>query len=329
MNIVYSASDLYSSLAGISIQSLLENNKQAKEINIYIMDNGISNANKEKLYSMVNGYGRNLVFFPLSEKLTKENINIQRWNISTFGRLFEASSLPEHVKKVIHIDCDTVIDGSIEPLWELDLSNAVVAGALECLSDKYKINIGMNPEDSYINAGNIVINLERIRELNLEEKFLEYIKSHSRLLTYVDQEVLNACVPESEKVVFPLKFNAYSILFFLDYKQLKKLRRVNHMFSIKEYEEAKKEAVIIHYTTCFLDGSRPWIEGNQHPRRNTFLKYKEMSPWADMPLWKDNRSKKQRFISTVVHLMPKVILVPLVSLVHGVIVPLRNKKLQG
>lgn len=38
MNVAYSASDLYSELAATSIASLLENNKDVDEINIFIID---------------------------------------------------------------------------------------------------------------------------------------------------------------------------------------------------------------------------------------------------------------------------------------------------
>lgn len=41
MNIVYSTSNLYSSLAGISLTSLLINNTDVETINIIIMDNNI------------------------------------------------------------------------------------------------------------------------------------------------------------------------------------------------------------------------------------------------------------------------------------------------
>lgn len=68
MNIVYSASDLYSSLAGISLTSIFENNKWADEINVFVMDNGIGIENKDKLYSLANKYGRKLSFFFVSRK---------------------------------------------------------------------------------------------------------------------------------------------------------------------------------------------------------------------------------------------------------------------
>ena len=41
MNVVYSSSDSYSLVAGVSMYSLLYNNKDSNEINIFMIDNGI------------------------------------------------------------------------------------------------------------------------------------------------------------------------------------------------------------------------------------------------------------------------------------------------
>ena len=327
MNVVYSASDLYSSLAGISLTSLLINNMDADEIHVIIMDNGISDGNKEKLKLTVQKYGRDIRFVPLSSSLEGTNINIQKWNISTFGRLFEASSL-SNLDKVIHVDCDTVVVGSLKPLWDLDMSHAVVAGAPDCLSDVYKSNIGLKPTDTYVNAGLLVMNLARIRELDLEQKFLQYIETKSKLLTYVDQEVLNSCVPEDEKIEIPLRFNSYSILHHLTYNQLKRLRHVEHMFSEDTYSDAIENPVVLHFTGCFLEGTRPWIKGDRHPKRSAFEKYKKMSQWADMPEWGDARSTLQLLESFVVKATPKCILAPVIGYIHGVYIPRRNRRLQ-
>lgn len=42
MNIVYSSSDSYAPIAGVSLYSLLKNNKQCKELSVFIIDNNIS-----------------------------------------------------------------------------------------------------------------------------------------------------------------------------------------------------------------------------------------------------------------------------------------------
>ena len=166
MNIVYSSSDSYAPIAGVSLYSLLKNNKQCKELSVFIIDNNISEKNKEKFTTLCAEFNRPLYFVPIAdiEKLTGTSIDIGRWNISTFGRLFEASLLPEWVEKVIHVDCDTMIMSSLEPLWNTDMTGKTVAGALECIGDNYKTEIGLKPEDTYINAGNIMLNLKKIRE---------------------------------------------------------------------------------------------------------------------------------------------------------------------
>ena len=62
MNVVYSSSDSYAPIAGVSIMSLLHNNTDADEINIYMIDNNISDENKKRFENMVDKFGRNIVF---------------------------------------------------------------------------------------------------------------------------------------------------------------------------------------------------------------------------------------------------------------------------
>ena len=121
MDIVYSSSDSYCEIAGISILSLLEHNRNVKELNLYLIDNQISAENKQKLENMIASFGRTLTYLahPDIEKRSATEINVGRWNISTFYRLFLPSMLPETVKKVLFIDCDTLVMQDLTPLWEM------------------------------------------------------------------------------------------------------------------------------------------------------------------------------------------------------------------
>ncbi|MEE1319703.1 MAG: glycosyltransferase family 8 protein [Ruminococcus sp.] len=326
MNIVYSSSDSYASVAGVSLYSLLCNNKSSDEINIYIVDNSISDENKEKFRKMCSDFGRSLTFIPIAdiEKLAGTKIDIGRWNISTFGRLFEASLLPKSVEKVIHIDCDTMVMSSLEDLWNTDMNGKIVAGSLECIGDNYKTEIGLTKDDTYINAGNIMLNLKKIRDDNTEELFRNYIKDHTHL-SFVDQAVLNACVKSDEKLVVPLDYNAYSIIYYIKYKNLRKVKRVTTFYTEKEVEKAVKEPAIVHFTTCFMDGSRPWIENNVHPLLSTYLDYKSKSPWADTPIWKDPRNPLKRFAYKMFRTLPQGFVAWSIGMIHGVLIPFKNK----
>lgn len=325
MNIVYSTSDLYAPLAGISLTSLLESNRDVPEIRIFILDNKIGEENREKLRKTCEKYRREIQFVPLTDILERISFDMKRWNISTFGRLFEASSLPQ-VDKVLHIDCDTIVTGSLEELWQTDLENRVLAAAPDCVSDAYKTNIGMAPEGLYIQAGVILLNLKRIRQLELEKAFTAYLETYGESLAFVDQEIINACVPEEEKRELPLKYNSYTLLHLLGYPQIRRFKHVTHMVTEENYREARENPVICHFTWCALEGTRPWVAGDDHPLKKEFVAWQSRSQWADMLPWEDTRKPGKKRLTALVNRIPKWILTPVVGYIHGVILPWRNAR---
>lgn len=328
MDILYSSSDSYAFLTGISILSLLENNKAAKEINIYIMDNHITDENKSKLCAVVEKYGRGIQFVPMPDMKVKTglDINTRRWNISTFGRLYMAGVLPETVHKVLNIDCDTIIVDSLEELWETDLTEKIVGGMLECINDRYRHNVGMKDGEFYLNGGIIFLNLDEVRKHDYERKFTDYIVKYGDSLAYLDQDVINGTVPQDKKVKLPIRYNMLSPYFYVNYEQMLTMRRSQSFYSKKEYEEGVKKPGLVHFTTCYLDGLRPWIKGNKHPYLQEFLRYKEMSPWKDVPLQEDKRNILIKMRSWFVRLISGNVLFTVAGLLHGVVVPVRNKR---
>ena len=328
MDILYSSSDSYAFLTGISLLSLLENNKKCEEINIYIMDNNISDKNKQKLTSMITNYGRKVSFVPMPDmkQLTGHQIETGRWNISTFGRLYMASALPETVHKVLNIDCDTIVVDSLEPLWNIDLTGKVVGGMSECINDRYRRNVGMKEGTPYLNGGLVFMNCDEVRKERYERKFTKYIRKYGSALAYLDQDVLNAVVPNDKKLVLPMRYNVISIYYYASYQQLLTIRRSKDFYSESEFKDAVENPGLVHFTTCFLDGLRPWIDGNEHPYRKVFLKYKAMSLWADEPMWKDKRSSVVKTRTMLIKKAPRGFLCRIASLLHGVIIPNRNLK---
>lgn len=323
MDILYSSSDSYAFLTGVSILSLLENNKHVSEINIYIMDNKITVENRDKLVRTVEKYGRNIRFVPMPDmkKMTGHDIETGRWNISTFGRLFMASALPDSVHTVLNIDCDTIIEGPLDEIWNVDMTGKIFGGVCECINYRYRRNVGKKDTDYYFNAGVVYLNLDEVRKANYEKKFIDYIINYGNSLAYLDQDVLNGVVEQEKKQALPLKFNMLSIYYYTSYKKLKIIRRSNSFYSECEYESAKANPCIVHFTTCFLDGLRPWIIGNRHPYRKNFLEYKQKSLWKDEPLWKDSRTIKEKIKQWMLDILPSIIVCEIASILHGVIKP--------
>ena len=147
-------------------------------------------------------------------------------------------------------------------------------------------------------------------------------------MAYLDQDVLNGVVEQDKKIKLPMRYNTLSIYFYATYEQVLKIRRSNReeFYSKEEFTAAVKNPGLVHFTTCFLDGLRPWIKGNRHPYLEKFLEYKEMSPWRDIPLQEDRRSSLVKVRTAMIRKTPRVVLCEVASVLHGVVIPEKNYK---
>lgn len=330
MNVVYSSSDIYSEICGVSLTSLFENNKDSKEINVFIIDNDISSLNKERFVELAKSYSRNLTFLPKPniEQLAHVDIYTGRWNIGTFFRLYLPSLLPANIDRVMYIDCDMIVRHSLEDIFNLDLKDKVVAGVDDCRSDLYRIDIGEQPGQLYINNGFMLVDLKKWREQNLEVEFTKYIADRYGDCTYMDQAPLNG-VLGSQNLIYELeaKYNAQRIFFDFSYKQLLKLRKPERHLSEEEYNEAVNDPVIVHFTPVFITGTRPWQKKDKHKFTSEYLHYKSISPWKDEPLRKDDRKTPKKVMTVICKITPKFIMIPVMSNLHAKWYPKKRIKI--
>ena len=91
MNILYQCDDNYAPYAGISIISLLLNNIDVDNINIYILSNGISKLNRDKIIKTCKKYNRSCIFLDcdfLDNELEKIGALKYKNSYTTFYKLF-------------------------------------------------------------------------------------------------------------------------------------------------------------------------------------------------------------------------------------------------
>lgn len=326
MIIVYSSSDSYAEIAGISILSLFENNKDADEIIIYIVDNGIAADNKRKLLGVASQFGRMLHFLtpPDIQAMLGIQLTIAKWNISTYYRLFLCSILPQQIERVIFLDGDTIVRGSLGPLWELDLGDCSVAAVDDTRSDYYKLELGLKASDTYTNSGVMVIDMTNWRQEDVQQQFIDELMKGRGNIPYVDQGVLNAVLSKQKKVmVLPPKYNAMTFLFYFSYSDLLRFRRPSSPYLTEaEYNEAVISPIVVHFFPCFMAGTRPWHENDTHKFTPEYCAYKALSPWKEMPYRPDNRKTYQKAGLWVCKHMPKGLMLFCVSLLHARVMPM-------
>ena len=66
MDIVYASDNRFAQILGVSLLSLFDNNSDA-DLSVYILDDGITNENKEKLLSIAQKYNRGLKFVSIPD----------------------------------------------------------------------------------------------------------------------------------------------------------------------------------------------------------------------------------------------------------------------
>lgn len=296
--VVYSSDDNYAQHTGVSIVSLLENNKHFNSIHIYIIDNEISEANKSNLIDIMKYYQREITFIDFNNYKSILQLNMQ-WNISisAYARLFISSVLPINVNKVLYLDCDTVIVNKIDQLWNTDVNEYYVAGVEDTVSSTTKNAVGIDINDKYINSGMLLINLKKWREDNIQDKFIKFIDSKNGSVNHHDQGVINGVLFKKIKTLNP-KFNLMTVYYTMKREDIVSYYRIdNEFYSEKTIKEALKNPVCIHFTPGFT--TRPWIKGCKHPKKQVYLDYLEKTPWKNSKLQKDKSKFRIKLINWI------------------------------
>lgn len=285
MYISYSSSDEYCEYTGISMISLFENNKNL-DLNIFLIDNGISLDNQKNILQIAKTYNREIVFVDGKKIIVELKNRVPEFNgsFSTYSRIILDKIYPDYVDKILVLDSDTVINGSIIELYKLDVSNKIIA-AVE--NPEFYMNNYLNNEEKdiikekqfYFNAGIMLVNLKEWRNKNFSNCINQAI-STLRQFEFVDQTILNKALPQNEYIRLPYKYN-YCGHLWNEKERKNKHAFFSKFFSETEIEEAERNPIIIHYKGYT---SRPWFKESDSSLQNLYLYYKSISPWKNTKL---------------------------------------------
>lgn len=304
MNIVYSSDENYVQHLCVSMVSLFENNYDVKEMSVYVVSNDISEESKKKLSIAAKRYERELTFIEF-EPYKKKLILDMEWNISisSYARLFLAEMLPEWCNRVIYIDCDTIVCNSLNSLYSLDMQGASVAGVNDLILGICKEKVGLKSSQKYINAGILLIDLEKWRKEKITETFLDFVNTYKGKVTHHDQGTINGTLSDTCMLLEP-KYNVMTPFYTQKYNRMLKFYHINNYYSEEEVKSAKENPTIIHFTPGNV--GRVWEYGCTHPKRDRYRQYLEMTPWRGNLLKAPKRSFKHKVLSWCEKKMPIV-----------------------
>ncbi len=255
INVCLACDDNYSKYAGVVIASVLANAKSDDDLTFYILDGGISETRKSEILSLKSIKPCDIKFIDIDERLFEDYKQVKSHKyitLASYYRLKLPSLLPD-VSRIIYLDCDMIVTTSLSGLFNKKLGEKPLAG----VSDIKKKMVKNNP--TYVNAGMLVMDLDNMRKQNIEEKFLEWAKSHTNNIRTGDQEIINE-VCRGNILVVEDEWNVQS----------------SNFTNRSSYTNNPK---IIHFTAKL----KPWHYASFSYHRNLYFKYLQMTPWKLSP----------------------------------------------
>lgn len=319
MNIIYTCDNNFVWIMGVSMISLFENNKSCEEIRVYLLGDSISEDNERTLDSIARRYQREFILINVPDLNIPERLSSNRWPKSAFTRMFAGEIMPAEIDRAVYLDCDTIVSASIEELTLYPTENYAICGVKDCVSRPYKDKIGIVKNGSYINAGVLLMDLNKLRMYDVRKMIADFVDKYESAISYADQDILNG-IFKGVFGVIPPQYDLMTLVSVYSFDELQQIRHPDNYYTEQEIEYSKKYPRIIHYTTCMLN-IRPWCIGSNHSYAWKFDKYQKMSPWANKPKTPANFTAGEYKIISKLLSLPKSVAYRLLGIIHAYLRP--------
>jgi lipopolysaccharide biosynthesis glycosyltransferase len=206
---------------------------------------------------------------------------------ATFYRLTLDRILTDR-KKVLYMDCDTIVLGDLRELWDVDIGDKPIAAVHDYIMESFchsktlsadftgslpartylerYLGISANVCDKYFQAGVLIMNLQKIRALGVSEAMVEALQA--RKYWFLDQDVLNKyfCGHHAN---LPPEWNVITMIDEIS----------SHLDAVKtqELEQARVNAKLIHYAGY---EAKPWINPTA-PQAHYYFQYLRRTFWYE------------------------------------------------
>lgn len=281
MNILYTTDSKFLPQVAASMCSIMENNRHEPDLHFYILGLQISDDALAPLIQFTAAYHRTFTHIPLNniQSYYPFVIDTSGWHPIVLARLIIDKLLPKEVTRVIYLDGDTIVRGSLSALYNTDMHGAPIGGCQEATYSKSNLEALQLSGTPYINAGVLLIDLEVWRKEKTGDAIIAYYAAHSGRLFANDQDAINGAL-NSRLYLLPLSYNYCNSYDYYTYAALKKMAAPAPFVNESDYRSYVQNPIIIHY----LGEERPWRAGNRHRYGADYLHYLSLTPYKDTPM---------------------------------------------
>lgn len=254
INIAFTIDESYVQHFTIAVISLLVNNTE-NSLNIFLITDFINEELEEAADFILKIYKIKINILSIDSGLFNKYRYSLHFSKAVYFRLLLADILPGSIDKVLFMDSDIIVTGSIKELYNIPFNGNLVLAAEEGDEDNIRrLNELGIKTTSYFNAGIMVLNLKGFRNHNSTAGLLHTASIYMDKLLWWDQDILNIYFA-GKRGIIPDTYN---------------LRNIKATLPVIPH--------IIHYT----GSSKPWEYMNIHPYKNQYRKYQKISPYKTL-----------------------------------------------
>ncbi len=298
VNVVCAADDRYAPLCGIMLTSLLEAHRHVCHVEAYVLTAGFTPRNTRLLEGLPQhgGYDARIHVCRVDDSLF-EGCPVRQGDhisLAAYYRFLIPELLPQEMERVVYLDCDVLVLGSLLPLFDIPLDGVALAACEELCDDDYIANahrLGYPASDGYFNSGVLLLNLPYWREHGVGKRLFRFVADDPARCVWHDQDALNGVLHDC-KLTLPAKYNVQT-------------HRLLHEYCTpavrKDY--LVERPVVVHYSAT----GKPWDWYlADYPFRSQWERARRLSPyssWGGIKPWRERM--RRRLMQTVKRLLGK------------------------
>lgn len=291
ITVVSASDDNYAMPLAVTIRSVIDYLSRDRQLHVCILDGGLTNRSKQRLLQSWRSANVTVRWLepPIAQITDLKTEN--HLNLVTYLRLFMPQLLPQTLNRAIFLDADLLVQKDLSELWDTELGDAPIAAVNDyftpylntreaigrpSICDRHPDKchpvpnyreLGLKGTAGYFNAGVMVVNLAKWREMNVLQQAMDLVRRHHEHVRYCDQYALNVLFSEKWKPLDP-RWNQNSNLWAWRGSD-------DGAFDPDLFQVLRNKPWIVHFTWI----RKPWHYGSTHPATRKFFKAVDRTDW--------------------------------------------------
>ncbi len=245
INIATALNSKYMRYAYVMLTSLFDSQPQdIEDIHVYLLHSDLTDSDQRCLEELSHRKGGSIHWLFVDRKLFAGELPTNtRWTLEIYYRLLLADILPVEVSRLLYLDVDVIVNGSLKELFFSDLEGNVISACKDSAKLPFPAERAELFEDqirngfTYFNSGVLLMDIAALRKKYCFKYYMEVLNELLPKMWAPDQDLLNY-IHWNEAKILDGRYNVYA--------------KPAYNQGIR-YEEVKRTAAIVHFTA-----QKPW-----------------------------------------------------------------------